>query len=99
MLEHLGDRSGAVIEDPGGNTFYWLVPPGSTLEWEEEFTPQAQVQMLSETAHVAVPGPQCTAGPQWRIPPTRMRCLTAAEALRDALAAAVSGSPDTSEHC
>ncbi|MCX4582450.1 hypothetical protein [Streptomyces sp. NBC_01481] len=88
VLGRLGDDTGAVIEDPGGRLFYWLVPTGHAVAWE--FHPAAQVQVLRETAHVAVPGPQRTAGPQWRVPPTRGRCLTDASQLRAALEAAVS---------
>ncbi len=87
-LGQLGDHTGAVIEDPGGSLFYWLIPPGTASSWE--FNADAQIQILGETTqHVAVPGPQRTAGPHWRVPPTRVRCLTEPGTLKAALYAAV----------
>ncbi|MGW7363058.1 hypothetical protein ACWGI8_06400 [Streptomyces sp. NPDC054841] len=87
VLGQLGNQTGAVIEDPRGNTLYWLVEPGGASGWE--FNPAASVRVLGETTHIAVPGPQRTTGPQWRVPPTRSRCLTDPQALKTALCAAV----------
>lgn len=87
VLGQLGDQTGAVIEDPSGDILYWLVAPGHAADWE--FHPAAGVHVLGETAHVAVPGPQRTAGPHWRVPPTCTRCLTDPRRLKAALYAAV----------
>ena len=88
ILAALGDTAGAVIEDPNGALLYWLVPPGQTTGLEE-LQPTAGIQVRGATTHIAMPGPQCTAGPHWRVPPTRRRCLTDPAALREAVEAAV----------
>lgn len=87
VLGLLGTDTGAVIEDPLSGQLYWLVPPGMADTWR--FRPGAQVRVLGQAMHLAVPGPQRTAGPHWRIPPTPSRCLTEPEALQAALATAV----------
>lgn len=95
VLIALGDSSGAVIEDPAGALLYWLVPPGAASGWR--FPEFCGVQIQGDTTYLAVPGPQRTAGPHWRIPPTPSRCLTAAaplgEILRSAVAVAVPARP------
>jgi hypothetical protein len=89
VLLALGDHSGAVIEDPGGPNalLYWLIEPGAAAGWT--FPATAGVQVHGPTSHVVVPGPQRTAGPHWRVPPTPSRCLTQPEQLRQALHAAI----------
>lgn len=87
VLTALGDTSGAVIEDTCGALLYWLVEPGAAAGWT--FPAFSGVQVHGTAAHVAVPGPQRTAGPHWRIPPTARRCLTPADVLDDTLRAAV----------
>ena len=70
VLELLGDRSGAVIEDTNSRLMYWLVRPGANAgRW-----PHRQVQVLTETpamlSYVGVPGTARSGpGPCWRVPP------------------------------
>ncbi|WP_406168329.1 hypothetical protein [Streptomyces sp. NBC_00996] len=85
-LGGLSRNTGAVIEDPGGGTLYWLVPAGQAADWQ--MPEGARIAVLSEAAHLAVPGPQRTAGPHWRIPPTRSNALMDPGQLHDALARA-----------
>lgn len=87
VLRDLGEETGAVIEDPNGALLYWLVRPGAGAEWS--LPPVSGIQVQGSTTHVAVPGPQRTAGPHWRVPPTRAQCLTDADSLHSALRAAV----------
>lgn len=88
VLTALGTSCGAVIEDPSGALLYFLVRPGDACSWS---VPRASgVQVHGRAAHVVVPGAQRTAGPHWRVPPTRSRCLTDAGALREALTTAIS---------
>jgi hypothetical protein len=91
VLTALGDTSGAVIEDPAGGLLYWLIPPGEASAWS---LPQlCGVQVQGDTAHVAVPGPQRTAGPHGRIPPSPSRCLTPGAPLGAVLLDAVNANP------
>ncbi|GAA3137537.1 hypothetical protein ACFQ0X_29650 [Streptomyces rectiviolaceus] len=85
-LDRLGDYTGAVIEDPSSARLYWLVPPGEADGWS--LPVNAQVLVLGGTAYVAVPGPECTFGPRWRVPPTQGDALTDTVRLHAALAAA-----------
>lgn len=85
-LGRLGARSGAVIEDPGGGLLYWLIPAGRADGWR--MPEQARIRVLGERSSLAVPGPQRTSGPHWRIPPTRRNALTDPARLHDALARA-----------
>lgn len=87
VLAALGTHSGAVIEDPSGGILYWLVRPHSATDWQ--FPTISEIHVRSDATHVAVPGTQCTAGPHWRVPPTRSRCLTDPELLRAAIQDAV----------
>lgn len=87
VLATLGDTTGAVIEDPAGALLYWLVQPGTAAQWS--LPPYCGVRVQGETTHLAVPGPQRTAGPHWRVPPTPSRCLTPADTLGAALDTAV----------
>ncbi|MFI9005114.1 hypothetical protein [Streptomyces sp. NPDC053541] len=84
----LGSTSGAVIEDPGSGSLLWLVEPGRSVNLRS-LPEAAAVEVYSETMHVPVPGPQRTAGPLWRIPPTTRRWATSAAALEQALRYAV----------
>lgn len=96
-LGGLGSRSGAVIEDPGGGLLYWLVPAGRADDWH--LAEKSRIRVLGHNSSVAVPGPQRTAGPHWRIPPTRDGALTDPEQLHNALAraAAVSAGVSSAE--
>lgn len=85
-LGRLHGSTGAVIEDPGTGIFYWLVPAGQAAGWQ--MTEASRIAVLGKTSHLAVPGPQRTAGPHWRVPPTRSNVLTDPDQLHDALARA-----------
>jgi hypothetical protein len=82
ILEHLGTRTGAVIEDGYGGVLYWLVPPGAADTWD---VPAAHI--LGPGCHVAVPPRHRTYAPglHWRVPPTRTRHWTDPAALHAAL--------------
>ncbi|MER6355681.1 hypothetical protein ABT186_28675 [Streptomyces sp. NPDC001634] len=60
-LGRLGANSGAVIKDPGGGILYWLVPASHADDWQ--MPEGARIAVLGQPDHVAVPGPQRTAGP------------------------------------
>lgn len=49
-LERLGSAAGPVLVDPAARTMYFLVPAGSTTDWD---VPQSQA--LGETNHVVIP--------------------------------------------
>ncbi|MEV0227509.1 hypothetical protein [Streptomyces sp. NPDC050704] len=85
-LEHLGPRTGAVLEDGYGSVLYWLVPPGTAAGWD---LPPAHV--LGSGSHVAIPPRHRTypPGPHWRVPPTRTRYWTDPDTLHTALRAAL----------
>lgn len=85
-LGRLGHDSGAVIEDPGCGLLYWLVPAGHADGWQ--MPEEARIRVLGSSSSLAVPGPQRTAAPHWRIPPTRRSTLTDPALLHDALARA-----------
>lgn len=82
----LGNRSGAVIEDPGEPAVYWFVRKGSTTGWSIPET-----RPLSMTQHLVVPPPHRVAGPgpHWRICPTDDGLITDVRELRAAIEAAV----------
>jgi hypothetical protein len=85
-LGRLAGEAGGVIEDPWADIYYWLVPAGEASTWE---LPKAsRITVLGDTAHVVVPGPECTEGPRWRIPPTDSNALTDPARLHDVLARA-----------
>lgn len=85
-LTILGEASGAVIEDPVGQQWYWLVEPGAADQWPRV----AQVRLLREACYVVVPGLGVVSGggTRWRVPWTRDGYLTDADRLRRALWAA-----------
>lgn len=82
VLELLGDRTGAVIEDGYGGIMYWLVPPGDAADRR---LPGGQV--LGRGSHVAVPPPSRTSGPglYWRVPLSHDSYRTDTARLRAAL--------------
>ncbi|MFE1272156.1 hypothetical protein [Streptomyces sp. NPDC058758] len=81
VLDILGARSGAVIED--GTALYWLLPAGSTEGWTAPGT-----KALTAGTVLSVPVARCTTAPgsHWRICPGEDRLLTSADALRAAMA-------------
>ncbi|MFI2184247.1 hypothetical protein [Streptomyces sioyaensis] len=85
-LAILGNRSGAVIEDPCEPAVYWFVREGSTTGWDVPET-----RPLGVTQHLVVPPPHRVEGPgpHWRIVPTDGRLITDVRALRTAIEAAV----------
>ncbi|MFF2852500.1 hypothetical protein ACFVT5_40320 [Streptomyces sp. NPDC058001] len=93
-LGRLGGDTGAVIDDPDGGILYWLVPPGQAAQWR--MPDGARIVVLGDAAHVAVPGPQRTSGPHWRVPPTRGCALTDPVRLHNALAQAAAHVADES---
>ncbi|MEU4492156.1 hypothetical protein OG729_03915 [Streptomyces sp. NBC_00210] len=86
VLEILGHRSGAVIEDPREPAVYWFVRQGSTAGWDVPET-----RPLGMTQHLVVPPPHRVRGPglHWRICPTGGRLITDVRVLRTALEDAV----------
>ncbi|WP_405860013.1 hypothetical protein OG407_20525 [Streptomyces sp. NBC_01515] len=82
-LGRLRGGTGAVIDDSWISVYYWLVPAGGASAWE--MPGASRITVLSDTAHLVVPGPQSTAGPRWHVPPTLTRLLTDPEKLHDAL--------------
>ena len=89
-LEVLGEASGAVIQDDGYGTLYWLTETGSARSWHLR-----QVRVLTaladETTLLGVPPAHWTTGHRtyWRVPLAHNRCLTDAVRLHAALAQAV----------
>ncbi|WP_369232638.1 hypothetical protein AB5J56_11735 [Streptomyces sp. R21] len=92
-LEHLGDRTGAVIKDGFGSCLYWLIRPGTAADWN-----LAQVKVLGPGSHVAVPPLHRVTGPglYWQVPPSRDREWTSAALLHTALRTSLS--PETRPH-
>ncbi|WLQ53702.1 hypothetical protein P8A21_39835 (plasmid) [Streptomyces poriferorum] len=83
-LERLGSAAGPVLVDPAARTMYFLVPAGSTTDWD---VPQSQA--LGETNHVVIPPAtrQSPPGPYWLI--DSRHPLTSTPQLRQALQAAL----------
>lgn len=86
VLELLGPRNGAVIEDPHEPALYWFVPTGTAATWDIPGT-----RPLGMTQHLVVPPPERVRGPgpHWRICPTGDELFTDADALRAAVQDAV----------
>ncbi|WP_335979623.1 DUF6415 family natural product biosynthesis protein [Streptomyces sp. CA2R106] len=84
VLARLGEETGAVIEDPRGHVWYWLVLPGAPDNWIE-----CGAECLGMAAYVVVPPADRTEGlgVRWRVPLSSEHYLTEASALRKALAA------------
>lgn len=72
VLDALGDRAGAVIND--GRSMYLLVEPGAADNLR--FPAAHEITILGATSWVVIPGPDRTAGTpgigrlRWRKPPT-----------------------------
>lgn len=85
-LAILGNRSGAVIEDPREPAVYWFVRRGSATGWDlSETRPLGMNQHLVVPPRDRVEGP----GPHWRIRPVDGGLITDVRALRAAVEAAV----------
>jgi hypothetical protein len=84
VLARLGEETGAVIEDPRGHVWYWLVLPGAPDNWTE-----CGAECLGTAAYVVAPPADRTEGlgVRWRVPLSSEHYLTEASALQEALAA------------
>ena len=80
VLDRLGGRTGAVIEDTWGRAMYWLVPAGTAAGWR---VPDSVA--LGIACWVTVPGPLADGGIGWRVPAVGRRVLTDPDALAGAL--------------
>ncbi|KRV48887.1 hypothetical protein AQ490_22975 [Wenjunlia vitaminophila] len=85
VLDWLGARSGAVIDDDRQRAWYWLVPLGTAAQWLVPGT-----RPCGPGTFVGVPGTLQTLGPgpHWRVTMAPDRFLTDPDALRAALATA-----------
>ncbi|MGP3969906.1 hypothetical protein ACTWQH_19800 [Streptomyces sp. 6N223] len=83
-LELLAGRSRGVIADRRDGVLYWLIPPGSAVDWE------LPVTVYGSACYVPVPSlvPRGARGVQWLVP-LEGDGLTDPAELHDALAAAV----------
>ncbi|WP_165956177.1 hypothetical protein [Streptomyces hainanensis] len=88
VLGRLDARSGPVIEIQERAVVRWLVAPRATAGWQR----LPGVRVIGHGHYVAIPPAEWRASRdgapplRWLVPP-RGRCLTEAEALREALAA------------
>lgn len=80
-LRILGNRSGAVIEDPVALALYWLVPRGHAAEWEVTNTRALGPGTIPMPPRRRTQGP----GPHWKICPGAGRWTTDPAALRAAI--------------
>lgn len=91
VVETLGDLCGSVIGDPYGCRYYWLIPPGSAVDWGS-LPVGAEVQHLSVACWVTVPPRErrTPPGPHWVLPYREgVGYLTDPDRLHAALAHAV----------
>ncbi|AUH40474.1 hypothetical protein CXR04_09585 [Streptomyces sp. CMB-StM0423] len=81
-LKELGDSAGPVIQDPWGKILYFLVPPGSTRDWDVEHTVPC-----GPSHYVGVPPLEAEEHSlHWVIPPGRGRgCTRPADLRRELL--------------
>ncbi|NGO80291.1 hypothetical protein G6045_32215 [Streptomyces sp. YC504] len=81
VIEHLGDRCGAIICDAWSRMLFFLTPPDSTMGWDERET-----NACGPSTFVAVPP---LGAPEhllhWAREPDEERLFTEAEALRRAI--------------
>ena len=85
-MSFLGEASGAVMGDPYGGCFYFLIPPNSGMDWS--FPEAARVVHLSVACWVTVPPRErCRPpGPHWVVPFREGRYLADPRRLHEALA-------------
>ncbi|MDT3397607.1 hypothetical protein RKE29_13255 [Streptomyces sp. B1866] len=85
----LRERTGAVVEDPGGSLLYWFVRKGVTGRWDQGRL--REVRLLGQDSFLVVPPLHRRGGsaPYWRVAPRMGRLLTDPERLRIALGLAV----------
>ncbi|MDT3395420.1 hypothetical protein RKE29_01935 [Streptomyces sp. B1866] len=79
----LRERTGAVVEDPGGGLLYWFIRHGAADQWG----PLGRLRVLGHGAHVVIPRFGITTGPapHWRVQPRLGRFLTHPDRLHTAL--------------
>lgn len=84
VLTRLGEATGAVIEDPPGHVWYWLVKPGTGNSWR-----MRDVECLGAAAYLVVPPADRTEGlgVRWRVALSPEQYLTEAKDLYEALTA------------
>lgn len=80
VLERLGDRTGAVIEDRWSGTVCWLVPAGTADTWNGPHS-----IALGAACWVTVPGPRADTGHRWLRSITTHSVLTGPRLLAEAL--------------
>ncbi|MCX4575592.1 hypothetical protein OHB41_20850 [Streptomyces sp. NBC_01571] len=82
VMEILGSRCGAVVDDPVTTSLYFFVRVGTAEVWDVDTT-----RPLGEGSTVAIPPTRRTEGPgpHWRMCPGEDRWLTDADALKAAL--------------
>jgi hypothetical protein len=89
----LGQRCGAVVEDPNGLVLYFFVSVGTAAEWDVTNT-----RAFSAGATITIPPARRMAGPgvHWRMCPGDDGWITNASALRAAIGDAF-GAPVTEQ--
>lgn len=93
VLAALGDRTGAVFEDPVLQHLTWIIPPGAADAWpvgpplKETLFEALRITVYQEGDDICVPGltggSRC--GTRWIRPPSEDQLYTDAEALRGAV--------------
>ncbi|MFD8509740.1 hypothetical protein ACFV27_01140 [Streptomyces antimycoticus] len=92
VLNALGDRTGAVFEDPVLRHLTWIIPPGAADAWpvgpplKETLFEALRITLYQEGDDITVPGltgSRC--GTRWIRPPSEDQIFTAADALRGAV--------------
>ncbi|MDI5965691.1 hypothetical protein [Streptantibioticus silvisoli] len=86
VLEILGERTGACIEDVWGETVYWLVPAGTAVDWTAPAS-----QALGVACWVTIPGPSADGGQRWLRSIRKHGVLTGPRLLAEALASCAAG--------
>ncbi|MFF4401514.1 hypothetical protein [Streptomyces sp. NPDC001480] len=82
LMDQVQGGCGPIIEDPDNGWFYWLVPPGSCLQWE----PHAHAVCLGAPHTMTLPSlnRRVPPGPYWLRPSASDR-LVPTRPLRDVL--------------
>ncbi|MFI0769233.1 hypothetical protein ACH4TQ_30735 [Streptomyces sp. NPDC021218] len=92
VLDALGDRTGAVFEDPVLRHLTWIIPPGAADAWpvappvKETLFEALRITLYQAGDNITVPGlTGSRGGDRWIHPPTEDRLFTDAGALRHAI--------------
>jgi hypothetical protein len=84
VLQHLGQATGAVIEDQHARRMYWLIPNDTAADWQ--LPPAHSIEILGEGHQILIPGTLRTNAPlRWLVPPRPHRLITAPDALLAAI--------------